>query len=302
MFRSNREKLTLFLVCLCHGFWLFFTYNAFWMNGVITIFALAILIAFHSSLQHEMMHGHPFKSQKINDLLVFIPIGVFIPYERFRDTHLMHHKDSKLTDPYDDPETNYLDPEVWEKYGRFKKGILSINNTLLGRMIFGPGISLYGFYRSDLKACLNGDASIVKAWLSHAFGLCLLVGILVGFDVPILTYLLACYLGMSLLKIRTFIEHQAHERMLGRTVIIQDRGFFTLLFLNNNYHSVHHAHPDLPWYELPQKYEANEKSYLKRNCNYYYRNYFEVFTRYALKRKDDVAHPIYQKPKREREN
>ena len=27
--------------------------------------------------------------------------------------HLAHHRDAMLTDPYDDPESNYLDPAVW---------------------------------------------------------------------------------------------------------------------------------------------------------------------------------------------
>jgi fatty acid desaturase len=29
-----------------------------------------------------------------------------------------------------------------------------------------------------------------------------------------------------------------------------------LLFLNNNLHAIHHASPDLPWYELPARYRG----------------------------------------------
>jgi hypothetical protein len=32
---------------------------------------------------------------------------------------------------------------------------------------------------------------------------------------PLWAYALAAYLGLSILKIRTFLEHQAHERALG---------------------------------------------------------------------------------------
>jgi fatty acid desaturase len=38
-----------------------------------------------------------------------------VPYLRFRDTHLAHHHDPNLTDPYDDPESNFQDPAVWAR-------------------------------------------------------------------------------------------------------------------------------------------------------------------------------------------
>ena len=34
-------------------------------------------------------------------------------------------------------------------------------------------------------------------------------------------------------------------------MIIEDRGPLSLLFLNNNYHVIHHIHPRVPWYKLP---------------------------------------------------
>ncbi len=46
--------------------------------------------------------------QWMSDILVFPAIGLIFPFERFRKSHLDHHMDSNLTDPYDDPESNYL--------------------------------------------------------------------------------------------------------------------------------------------------------------------------------------------------
>ena len=60
---------------------------------------------------------------------------------------------------------------------------------------------------------------------------------------PVWAYLLAAYLGWSLLKIRTYLEHRAHEAARARTVVIESRGPLALLFLNNNFHVVHHMHP-----------------------------------------------------------
>jgi fatty acid desaturase len=101
---------------------------------------------------------------------------------------------------------------------------------------------------------------------------------------------------MGLLRIRTFLEHQAHERAAARSVIIEDKGPLALLFLNNNYHAVHHANPWLPWYELPAEFARRREEWLRRNGGYAYRSYGEVFARHLLRRKDPVAHPIWTPP------
>jgi uncharacterized membrane protein len=104
---------------------------------------------------------------------------------------------------------------------------------------------------------------------------------------------LSAYLGLSILKIRTFLEHQAHERASARTVIIEDRGPLAFLFLNNNLHVVHHMHPKLPWYRLPRIYFNNQDKYLRRNDGYRYRSYAEIFGRHLTRAKDPVPHPLY---------
>jgi len=95
------------------------------------------------------------------------------------------------------------------------------------------------------------------------------------------------------LKIRTYLEHRAHEAFRARTVIVEDRGPLSYLFLNNNFHVVHHMHPNVPWYELPAMYDARREHYQRRNEAYVYRNYAEIFRRYLLKAKDPVPHPVW---------
>ncbi len=79
-------------------------------------------------------------------------------------------------------------------------------------------------------------------------------------------------------------------------MIIEDRGPLSLLFLNNNFHAVHHANPKLAWYRLPAEYAARREEWLRRNDGYAYRSYGEVFRRHFLRRKDPVAHPIWTPP------
>lgn len=112
---------------------------------------------------------------------------------------------------------------------------------------------------------------------------------------PVWAFVFCAYAALSILKIRTFLEHQAHERARGRTVIIEDRGPLSWIFLNNNLHVVHHMHPKMPWYRLPNLFRSNRDRYLSRNDGYYFASYGEVFRRYFWTRKDPVAHPLWRK-------
>ena len=98
---------------------------------------------------------------------------------------------------------------------------------------------------------------------------------------------------MSLLKIRTFLEHQAHERAAARSVIIEDRGPLAFLFLNNNYHAVHHAHPQVVWHKLPQLFRDRRAQFLQRNGGYRYASYADVFAKHLFRTKEPVAHPLW---------
>ncbi len=267
-----------------------------WLPQVSLALAILVLvpvIALQSSLQHEVIHGHPFAARRLGEALVFVSFNLAIPYLRFRDTHLAHHRDATLTDPYDDPETNYLDPAVWARLPRVLRWLLGLNNTLLGRMILGPLIGQVTFMAGDARAIRAGDAAVARAWAWHLPPTAALVALVLAAPLPFWAYLLACYAALSVLKIRTFLEHQAHLRARGRTVIIEDRGPLAFLFLNNNLHVVHHMHPRLPWYRLPQIYFDNRAAYLARNDGYCYRSYAEIFRHHLLRAKDPVPHPFY---------
>jgi fatty acid desaturase len=259
--------------------------------------ALALVLALHSSLQHEVIHGHPTPWPRVNDALVFPAFGLVVPYERFKASHLAHHFDPSLTDPYDDPETNYLDPAAWARLPRPARALLAVNNTLLGRMVLGPLLGTWVLWRDDLRAVRAGDRAVARAWLLHAAGLAPVAAWLaLAGTMPAGAYLIACWGGLALLKVRTFLEHQAHARAAARSVVIEDRGPLAFLFLNNNFHAVHHAHPRLPWYRLPAEYARRRDEFLRRNGGYRYRSYGEVFRLHLLRRKDPVAHPIWTAP------
>lgn len=288
------EWPTLILFAATYAIWGLATTVLWTMSPALATLAAALAIAQFSSLTHEVLHGHPFRNQALSEALVFPGLTIFVPYLRFKDLHLQHHFDPALTDPYDDPESNYLDPSVWARLSRSRQTLLRFNNTLIGRMLVGPAISTWALVTGDIAQLRKGDRRVWLAWGLHLPGVALVLVWLgwVG-TMPLWAYLLAAYLGWSLLKIRTYLEHRAHDAARARTVVIESRGPLSLLFLNNNFHVVHHMHPGVAWYKLPALYFGNREHYLRRNDGYVYRSYVEIFRQFLFRAKDPVPHPIF---------
>ncbi len=255
---KSPEWVTFGLIVGCYLAWLG---TLFWLAGVslwLAIPVMGLIAALHSSLTHEALHGHPFRQKWLNEALMALPLTLFIPFNRFRDLHLAHHCDANLTDPYDDPETNYLDPQVWAGLGMWQKRLYLLNNTLLGRMVLGPAIGQLAFMRDEWRGARRGDRDILLAWALHLPGVAAVLWIISLSPMPIWAFVLSAYIGLGLVKIRTFLEHRAHEKSRARTVIVEDRGLLAFLFLNNNLHVVHHMNPAAPWYRLPALYRAGK--------------------------------------------
>ena len=76
-------------------------------------------------------------------------------------------------------------------------------------------------------------------------------------------------------------------------MIVEDQGPLALLFLNNNFHAVHHMHPGVAWYDLPALYRSRKDHYQRRNDGYVFATYGQIFARYFLTAKDPVPHPVW---------
>jgi len=84
---------------------IFLVYFFWWIilsNFYIIPFAhlfLVIILTFHGSVQHEILHGHPTGHQGFNDLLAYPSIALWSPYFIYKSSHLKHHEDINLTIP-----------------------------------------------------------------------------------------------------------------------------------------------------------------------------------------------------------
>ena len=163
MTRWMREWRTLSLIVFCYGLWGAALFWLWPLSPVLSILLLMLACALHGSLSHEVLHGHPFANTGVNEGLIFLPLSLFFPYQRFRDLHLAHHRNAALTDPYDDPESNYMDPTVWHGLSRFQQRILRLNNTLAGRIVLGPAVGQLCFMRSEAQLLAQGDRDVSRA-------------------------------------------------------------------------------------------------------------------------------------------
>lgn len=253
----------------------------------------AYFTALHASLQHEVLHGHPTGRLWLNETLVFATPALWLPYQRYKQTHLVHHNDSDLTDPQRDPESYYLLPETWAKMPGIKRLLFQFNQTLAGRMLIGPAVSIIRFWTSEFGDMFRGNSDTAKAWawFVPACGLTLFYVIWVC-GMPFWQYyLLIAYPGISLALVRSYCEHQAAADVNHRTIIVEASPFWSLLFLNNNLHVAHHSRPALAWYKIPAFYRAEREQLVAQNNGYLMNGYGEIFARYFLKAKEPIPYP-----------
>lgn len=290
---AQAEWPTLLLIVGCYGVWAGALFAAPAI-GLLPALLIAILCTtLHSSLQHEAIHGHPTRRNWLNALLVLPALGLFVPYHRFRDLHIHHHRSEALTDPGEDPESFYLTARQWHACGPALRALLTVNNTLLGRMTVGPAISLIRFYAQEARRLFRGERGVRRAWAVHLAALAPVlawVWLVCGID-PLVYVAAVAYPGYGLLMLRTFAEHQAHPVRSGRTAIIEDRGPLAWLFLFNSLHVVHHRRPDLPWHALPRAYWRNRRLWRAAGGGYVYRSYGALIARHLLRPKEPVSHP-----------
>ena len=286
------ELLTLGLILCCYGAWIgigMLWQTSFWFVCI----ALPILAAFHSSLQHETIHGHPTKSAVLNELLVSLPLAVVFPYRRYRDLHLKHHNDIHLTDPYEDPESYFWPEANVRNKPKFWKAIFALNNTFFGRLLIGPLLSIIGFGRTEIQRVIANEPGIRMAWALHIPGvIVVLVVVLTLFNMSLLVYFFGVvYPSLSIIAMRSYAEHQAAENVGARTAIVETNPVVGLLYLNNNLHIAHHANPQLPWYDLPELYQERKQQYLAANDHTLFKGYSDIAFRFAFTVKQSVEHP-----------
>ena len=291
--RAALEWPTLALAAGIYGGWLALT---FWHAALAwwAFFpACAWLVAWQSSLQHEILHGHPTKWRGFNRALATAPLCLWLPYEAYRVAHLRHHADERLTDPLDDPESRYLTPQGWARLGPAGRRCLQAQKTLLGRLAIGPFWAIAAFLADQFRAVRAGAPGVRRMWLMHAvWSAMVLYWLAFVCDIAPAAYVLGAVVpATSLMLARSFAEHKAVDAVPERTAIVENSWLLGPLYLFNNLHAVHHDHPAMPWYRIPGWYRAHRDAIVAANGGMVYNSYFDVARRFLLTSHDAVVHP-----------
>jgi fatty acid desaturase len=271
-----------------YGGWLALT----WWHAALPAWAIAaagsVLIAWHGSLQHETIHGHPTPHPRLNTLLGAVPLSLWLPYAIYRRSHLAHHATPAITDPLDDPESRYLSG----RSGRVAVLLGRLQAPLLGRLLLGPAIAIGGFLASESMRAVRSPGETARDWLPHLTAVAGLLAWLHACGFAAERYLLLCVLpGTALTLLRSFAEHRADWNPGRRIAVVEQRGLLALLYLNNNLHAAHHRASHLPWHALPAYYARHRDALLAENGGLVYRGYRQVIARFLLRPHDVLVHP-----------
>ncbi len=252
------------------------------------------VVCLQGGLQHEAIHGYPFRKRLWNTLLVFPSLWLWLPYTHYRRTHLTHHRDYRLTCPVDDPESYYVTDSQWARMGWLHRTYRKAMNTLAGRLVLGPPYVAWRVMLELLDSIVVRNKAVLRDWALHLVSLTLVLGWVVGIcKMPVGEYVFFfAFPGLALTLMRSFAEHQARSTISERTVVIESGPIMSLLYLNNNLHAMHHADPNAPWHKRPRQYRERRAELLAQNGNYAFRGYRELLQRYLFATKEPVSHPV----------
>lgn len=253
----------------------------------------AYILAWHFSLQHEAIHGWRSIPQWLRTAMVWPPIGGWWPFEIYRRSHSLHHRNHLLTIPGEDTETQYHTRAAWAGYSPFWRGILLFNQTMLGRLTVGPFLRLRKLVMVETGKLRRGDFRDVPIWLGFFCGLAPILWFVSEVcGMPVWRYYLVWVLpGISLGLLRAFIEHRWGERPGQRTASVESNWIFGLLFLWNNLHIVHHLYPTMSWFEIPGFWRRNREKLLAHNGHFVFPGYGYLARRWGLRPVFIPVHP-----------
>jgi len=257
---------------------------------------LILSTTWYMSLQHELVHGHPTRNRRLNKLLGYAPLAVWFPYTLYMESHLRHHNDAVLTLPGVDPETHYVSDETWQRSGWLMRALFVHRKRFWGRFVFGPAMAIVAMAREAIDQVRGGNYHYVLMWAMHLTLLsAMLATIAVVAGIPAWYYLLAvAYPALSLAMVRSYYEHRAAADCKHRIAINEASWPMRVLYLNNNYHLVHHDLPSLPWYLLARVYWADREAYLARCGGFRIGGYGELAWRFGMTPIDAPVHPMSQ--------
>lgn len=296
--RAAVEIPTLLLVVATYTGWLAATYAYGHLPLVLVLPLVVALLTLHSSLQHEILHGHPTRWVWFNRLLAIAPLSLWQPYERYHQLHRIHHIDARLTDPIDDPESFYWTAGDWARLPPGTRASLRLQQTLAGRVLIGSFWRIGMFLHSEWPVLVEGRGDARRLWVEHLLWCVpVLAWVKLVCGIPLWLYVVGMVIPANgLLQIRAFAEHRARPGVPERIATVESSWILGPLFLFNNLHLLHHENTRIPWYELSRVYRRERTRLLAASDHLVYVTYFDVARRFLFRPHDVLQHPTDRVP------
>jgi fatty acid desaturase len=294
-FTARTEWPTWLLLIGVYGGWFAIILNSQWLGRGLSTLLLTPLLVLWLSVQHELLHGHPTRSVLFNKLLGYAPFAVWYPYTLYRDSHLLHHRDEHLTVPGVDPESRYLTAVRWQGSSLFERSLHWLNKTVIGRFIIGAPLGLIALAAEELQRLKNLERQAWLMWLTHGAMTVLMLWFITRYSVlPVWHYLLLISVpALSIAMIRSYYEHRPHVQPEQRTVLNEAGWPWRWLFLNLNFHLVHHDLPGLAWYDLPAAYRMRREQWVARSGGFLVQGYGQLWRQHGFRPIDSPEHPYH---------
>ena len=292
--KSPGDWRTLVIAVLVYGGWLATVFLHKQMPWWATFALLTWFGAWHLSLQHELVHGHPFRNSKLNAALASLSLTMWVPFLSFKRDHISHHN-TTLTHPELDTESYYSMPERWQHSGRFLRSIYWANRTIAFRLTIWSVFSTVQYFFADAWRAIRNVDNARSAWVLHIPGLIAVTYIVNNLaGMSMIEYLIGgVFASHSLNMMRSFAEHKTIGDESTRTAIIDAGRVMSLLMLNNNLHIAHHDEPSAPWYKVPEVAERLNAFERAQKIDALYKGgYGELLRRFTFKPYDQ---PVYSK-------
>lgn len=229
-----------------------------WQLGVLSLIFAVLGNSIYSTI-HEAEHGILYPNRRVNDALgIGLALLFPAPFHLIRQGHLGHHRrnrsDDEAFDFYFEGDSPFLKYVIL--YGiltGFYWMLVVLSNLLV---IVAPFIFTKKFFDFDRPSAAFMNALNPKLFhviqLEGALAIALHSLIMWGLGIPIFNYAIVYFgFGFSWSAMQ-YVHHFGTERhVLHGARNLRFLHWIDQIWLNHNWHLIHHRYPKIPWLYLP---------------------------------------------------
>ncbi len=238
-------------------FWVDQPQYFFGLAMMTAVYYSAVMITSHDAIHHTLSGWYYFDE--------FVPrcFGYFIfwPHGLYAELHKLHHKQNGKD--LADPERPTYSTEEYRASSRLGRWVIR-HQWWISLFVSGGVGMLYRHIQHGIKLWPN-HRSVRRAMVTDAVGIAfsfsIVIGVVLAFDIGLrfLVYILCVERVIGFfMQLRSHIEHYGlhvdagpliDTRLANCRNIVTNR-FVSRFFNGLNFHSVHHAFPRIPYYNL----------------------------------------------------